>query len=118
MELPQRRKHRLEGYDYSRAGYYFVTICAKDRAELFWDLSDGVVFGHEPTVGAACGRPPLSEVGVCVRSEIDHLSHVYDTISVDKYVIMPNHIHMILRIDSVDGGRPQAAPTSVYCQQL
>ena len=48
--LPKRKTNRLTGYDYSRPGCYFVTICAKNRRYLFWDEFDW-------RVGAACGRP-------------------------------------------------------------
>ena len=63
------------------------------------------------SVGAACGRPPLSITGLCVQEEIRNLTQIYDALTVDKYVIMPNHIHMILRIHPPTSGRPQAAPT-------
>lgn len=43
-KLPERKCIRLKGYDYSQGGYYFVTICSKDRRSIFWD------------VGATCGR--------------------------------------------------------------
>ena len=36
-DLPKRRPNRLKGYDYSQAGYYFVTVCTKGRKELFWE---------------------------------------------------------------------------------
>ena len=37
MELPKRKRNRLKDYDYSSPGVYFVTICTKDMAELFWN---------------------------------------------------------------------------------
>ena len=43
-ELPLRKNIRLKNYDYSQAGYYFITICSKDKKSLFWE------------VGATCGR--------------------------------------------------------------
>lgn len=106
MELRQRKKNRLQGYDYSRAGCYFITICAGERAELFWDM-----VAENGSIGAACGRPPLSIIGLCVQEEIRNLTCVYDRVVVDKYVIMPNHIHIILCINPPTNGRPQAAPT-------
>ena len=106
MELRRRKQNRLQGYDYSRAGYYFITVCAGERAELFWDM-----IAENASVGAACGRPPLSITGLCVQEEIRNLTCVYDRLVVDKYVIMPNHIHMILRINPPTSRRPQAAPT-------
>ena len=51
-----RKPNRLEGYDYSQSGVYFLTVCTKGRAPLFWDLS-----WMSDTVGATCGRLPLSD---------------------------------------------------------
>lgn len=101
-DLPERKNIRLKGYDYSQAGYYFVTVCVKDRLNLLWE-----------SVGAACGRPPLSEIGIIIDTEINKIGKIYETVTIDEYVIMPNHIHMIitLKIELDINGRPQAAPT-------
>ena len=47
MSLPERKTLRLEGYDYSRAGYYFVTVCTQEKRHLFWDERRGG-FGNPP----------------------------------------------------------------------
>ena len=96
-ELPIRKSNRLHGYDYSCAGYYFITICTKDRKHLL------------SSVGANCVRPKLSDVGNVIDKEINVLSATYNNVTVDKYVIMPNHIHIILTI--TDCGRTEFAPT-------
>lgn len=101
MERPQRKPNRLPQYDYSRAGYYFITVCVKNREPLLWELP----------VGATCGRPPLSPLGMIVEEELRRLDHMYAHIGVDKFVIMPNHIHLILQIRPDGCGRPQVAPT-------
>lgn len=101
MDLPKREKNRLAGYDYSQPGGYFVTICTQDRKNLFWCTG----------VGAACGRQPLNGCGQIVDKQIKRLSDIYPMVQVDKYVIMPNHVHLIVRIDADEYGRPQAAPT-------
>jgi len=115
-KLPSRKPNRLQGYDYSRNGAYFVTICAKDRAEIFAEI---------PAVGAtALGRPyshpphspndpppthplvpthnypsiRLTEIGKCIDETI-HVANNGD-VHIDCYVIMPNHIHMIVAIRS------------------
>ena len=88
-ELPERKRIRLEGYDYSRAGYYFVTICVEDRNEML-----GTV-----VVGDAPPRVPiveLTEYGVFVEAQIQKISRIYPRVLVDKYIVMPNHIHMIV----------------------
>ena len=100
-----RKDIRLSEYDYSRAGAYFVTVCSRNREPLFWENS-----GNSTPVGATCGRPPLSETGKIVDREIQHLSDVYPGVWVEKYVVMPDHIHLLICIVN-EGGRPQVAPT-------
>jgi REP element-mobilizing transposase RayT len=82
--LHHRRSIRLKGYDYTRAGAYFVTICTKDRACLFGDVSDGVT--------------RLNQMGHIVRqcwlAIPDHFPHVL----LDEFVVMPNHVHGIIVI--------------------
>ena len=98
--LPKRKSNRLNGYDYSSCGAYFITVCTKDKQKLFWK-----------NVGAPIGRPGLSEYGIIVEKAINNISVKYPMISVDKYVIMPNHIHIILAINADEYGRPMGAPT-------
>ena len=85
-DLPVRKNIRLEGYDYSQAGMYFVTICVKDGHEIL-----GSVVGT-----TAPGRPlvELSPLGKCVDNTIQIANN--SNVKIDKYVIMPNHIHMIV----------------------
>jgi len=94
---------RLKGHDYSQNGMYFVTICTNGNRSLFWD-SD---------VGANCVRPPLSKAGIIIEEEISTLASAYPDVCVDNYVIMPNHIHMIIVISQppVSIERTQFAPT-------
>ena len=100
-ELPVRKIIRLKGYDYSNSGYYHITMCVKDRHEMLGAIN----------VGTNCVRPLLSEYGNIVKKEIAVLSETYDNVKVVKYVIMPNHIHMIIVIELDDSGRTQFVPT-------
>ena len=109
MDLPMRKNIRLKEYDYSQNGAYFITICIKDKHEILWE---------HPSVGAAFGRPippgnTLSEIGRRIDNEINKIETIYETVKIDKYIIMPNHIHMIILLYGATnrGGRPQAAPT-------
>jgi len=102
-ELPTRKNIRLKEFDYSSAGYYFITICVKDGHEVFW--------ADNANVGANCVRPRLSEYGNIAEKEISILSETYNTVDVVKHVVMPNHIHIILAITVDSGGRTQFAPT-------
>ena len=108
MEIEKQKKHpirkriRLEEYDYSKQGAYFVTICTKDRKKLFWD------------VGADIIRPKtimLSEIGEIVDRAICQIPNHYSNVCVDQYCIMPEHIHMIIRIERTENGRMISAPT-------
>ena len=97
-EPPKRKNNRLSNYDYSQNGAYFITICTKDKKPLLC------------CVGANCVRPLLSGIGQLVENEIFILSETYAGVGVDKFIIMPNHLHMIITIDC-GGGRTQFAPT-------
>lgn len=109
MEFKQRKKNRLVSYDYSSNGAYFVTICAKDRKNLFW------------AVGASSARPneiALSDIGLIVERAIQSIPIHYPQVSVDHYVIMPNHVHLLLQIYE-DERRAMLAPTvSRVIQQM
>ena len=97
----KRKQNRLEDYDYSQDGVYFVTICTKNHTEFFGKI----------TVGTNPVRLDLSDIGLTVDSEIIRLPNIYDGVSVSYRVVMPNHIHMIIEIKN--GGRTQFAPTKV-----
>ena len=105
--MNSRKKNRLEFYDYSQNGAYFVTICAKDKQKIFWN-------NQQCSVGAVSGRPQdkLNHLCLIVKIGIEKIPLYYQNITVDKYVIMLNHVHLIIRIDNNDiNGRPMTAPT-------
>ena len=65
-------------------------------------------------VGAIIGRPQdvtLSDCGKIVERAIQNIAIVYPSVLVESYVIMPNHVHLLLTIDVGEGGRPVVAPT-------
>lgn len=100
-DFPQRKRIRLKNYDYSQNGYYFVTICTKDKQPILWN-----------NVGADIIRPSLSEIGLLVDTAINEIPKRYPGVKIDQYVIMPNHIHLILILSMNDGcGRIISAPT-------
>lgn len=110
MDLPKRKRNRMEDYDYSLCGAYFVTICIANRQPVLWT-----------DVGASCARQQnieyvpfterLSDMGRTVNNEIQKMNSVYHNVSVGEYCVMPDHIHMIVFISDNNGGRPQVAPT-------
>ena len=103
MEFPKRKQNRLTEFDYSIPNAYFITICADKRKNLFWTDADTIV-----------NRPknvPLSSLGAVVRQSIEDIPKYYPAISVDHYVIMPNHVHLLLQIHTDSSGRSMIAPT-------
>lgn len=100
MNLRKRKHLRLHGFDYSCDGVYFVTVCTKDKQCIFWN-----------PVGADTIRPNsnLSEYGKIVYNAISEIENHYPYINVEKFVVMPNHIHLLLTIDS--GGQIISVPT-------
>ena len=95
MDLPKRKRIRLPDYDYSQNGAYFVTICTHQLQHLF-PLSD---------VGAApCGRP--SRATEIAEVWMQKLSDKFPGVHLDKYVIMPNHVHLLISVqrDDLAGG--------------
>ena len=108
MDRPKRKPNRLPDFDYSTPGAYFITICTKDRRNLFWT-----------DVGASIARPQLTRWGKITADSICDIPKHYPAVSVDHYVVMPNHIHILLQINTDADGRPMVAPTiSTVIQQL
>ena len=92
-----RRSLRLSGYDYSRAGAYFVTICVQDRMCLFGEIVDGVM--------------RLNEAGTIVRDEWLRTTIIRPNVELDAFVVMPNHLHGIIVLHDNRRGTLQRAPT-------
>jgi REP element-mobilizing transposase RayT len=137
--LRQTRKHvRLQDYDYGQNGAYFVTLCAKNRHNYFGKIIVGAAtcrpqneYTGELHIQAASsgGRLPplhpqneysgvyvaLSEYGKIVDDAIRKIHNVYNHVCIGRYVIMPNHVHLILNVGENDevlnDGRQVAAPT-------
>ena len=108
-EIPKRKKNRLNNYDYSNCGAYFLTICTADRRNLLWRNAPS-------DVGAIIDRPlnsELSPYGKIVEKAINEIPSIYPAVKIDHYVIMPDHIHLLLSIRADENGRPMVAPTTV-----
>ena len=92
-------------------GAYFITICTENRKNLLWQ-----------DVGASIARPQavtLSKIGKIVDIAIRNIPIHYPAVSVDRYVIMPNHVHLLLQICTDDNGQQLAAPSiSTVVQQM
>lgn len=88
--LNERKPTRLEGHDYSTPGAYFITICTKDRKHLLGKIVGCGDFDAPQMI--------LSDYGNILDKYINLMNKKYSHIKIDKYVIMPNHFHLILNI--------------------
>jgi REP element-mobilizing transposase RayT len=100
-ERPKRKPTRLKHFDYSANGLYFITICTENRKSILSTI---------PVVGEGSPLPQLSRYGKIVDEWIHKLPDNYPGISIDHYVIMPNHIHLLLSVIR-DDGRGDPSPT-------
>ena len=102
-KLPKRKQIRIEEFDYSTPGAYFITICSLNREKIFWSFRRGEL--SSPAI------LPLTDIGIIVDNEIKKMNGIYNNVKVDKYCIMPDHIHLIVSINADALGRTQFAPT-------
>lgn len=106
--MERRKSCRLKRYDYNRIGGYFITICTDMR---------GAVLGRVTVGGGACDAPQvrLSERGRLVELRLRDMEVRYPHIRVKSYVVMPDHVHLILMVQD---GTPQASsPTNAAIPQ-
>ena len=104
MELPNRKTVRLKDYDYSTPGYYFVTLCTKEKKKLLCDIvGTGVLDGPQVRFTAH---------GEIARKHLEEMANFYRDVKLEKYVIMPNHIHLLLHVYGVDGPSGRPVPTN------
>ena len=82
MVFYERRSPRIPNYDYSSCGYYFITICTKDKKCIFGEADR------------------LNDFGMIAESELIAIEMHYDSIIIDKCVVMPNHVHAIIAIQN------------------
>jgi REP element-mobilizing transposase RayT len=85
-----RKSIRLKGYDYSRKGLYFITICCQDRVCRFGHVEDGIMI--------------LNEFGQIANDEWMKLQHRFENFELDAFQIMPNHMHGIIKLNEMPAG--------------
>ena len=103
MEYSKRKRLRLEEYDYSTPGAYFITICTHERRCILSDIIVEADALDGPHVA-------LSSAGRIVEKYILTTDYI-PGIHVEKYVIMPNHVHMLLLVGACYGPPRASAPT-------
>ncbi len=84
MQLAKRKLPRLDGYDYSNANHYFITICTHEKNCIFGSIDI------------------TNEFGKIAENELKNIKSHFEYVYVDKYVVMPNHIHAIIVIENVE----------------
>jgi len=83
--MKERKQIRLKGYDYSKSGYYFVTICTQNRKEWFAKVKSRIM--------------QLNEFGEFAKTFWSEIPGHFDDVEIDQFSIMPNHVHGILIIE-------------------
>ncbi|MBQ5857146.1 MAG: hypothetical protein IIW55_07540 [Bacteroidales bacterium] len=74
---------RAYWHDYNH-GYYFITICTKNREYFFGEIHDG--------------KMTLSEIGLFADSYVDKINALYDDAQILSHIVMPNHVHLIISV--------------------
>ena len=102
---PHRQTIRLRTYDYNMPGAYFITVCTKNRMPILSRIDVGTVVLDGP-------QTTLTYYGQIADKHLREMQNFYEHIVIDKYVIMPNHIHLLLRIKpTVNGPSRTTVPT-------
>jgi len=91
--IHHRRSIRLKGYDYSKAGAYFITICSENRICRLGNIAVGA--------GLAPAQMILNEFGQIAHNEWMKLLERFTNFELDVFQIMPNHIHGIIVLNTV-----------------
>lgn len=104
--LPQRKHPRLNQYDYSSPGAYFITICTENRRCLLSHIV-GRGLGPAETVYTTYGK--------IAKEQLFLLEERYSNLKIDRYVIMPNHIHAIFILDEAVEINPRPTITDIVC---
>jgi putative transposase len=112
-DIHHRRSIRLQGYDYSGAGAYFITICTQNRECLFGNIIVGATPRGCPVLSPrGCPIPTpragpemvLNPAGAMVQTVWDEIPIHYTGTEIDEFVVMPNHIHGIIIIGAGNMG--------------
>lgn len=112
--LPKRKEIRLKNYDYSEPGVYFITICTKNKEKLLWNGELDLQNFDWEIVGEHSVRPqnlPLSKIGIVVEENLKKWNDTFENVYLSSYVIMPNHLHIMVVILSKQSGCTECPPT-------
>ena len=127
-ELPNRKPTRLKSFDYNNIGAYFITICTQNKQQILSRIVGGDVLdapqfatndgkAYQPVGGrrTTCFASPdapqtvkLLPYGKIAEKYLNQMNDFYSNIEIDRYVIMPNHIHIMLLV--LDDGASRTSP--------
>ena len=109
--VPERKANRLATYNYSQSGVYFITICSKNKRCTFGTIVGGGV--------PDAPRTRLSPTGKIVARQLGNMIAFYPHVRIEKYVVMPNHIHLLITIQQGPSGASRTPPpTSARASQI
>ena len=123
-EFPKRKSTRLKNFDYSSKGAYFVTICVRDRMKILSEIVRIDPTVSDKTIGIAVGEglaPPeftvkLKPCGEIVKEQLHLIEARFPSVTVEDYVIMPDHIHAVIFLnDKAGGASPSPTLDDVIC---
>ena len=92
-----RKSNRIPDYYYGSTGAYFITICSKNMEQIFNIISRSGILPPQTT---------LTDIGFVIEQEILRIPEIYGNVIISKFVIMPNHVHMIIEILDNGGKMP------------
>ena len=123
-ELPKRKSTRLKNFDYSSVGAYFVTICVRDRMRILSEIVRTDFAAIDKTMDVAVGEglaPPEITVkskpcGEVVKEQLGLIEARFPSVTIEDYVIMPDHIHAVIFLhDNAGGASPSPTLDDVIC---
>lgn len=104
VDFPTRKPTRLPHYDYSQNGCYFVTVCVKSRKPILSRIVGGDDLGAPKEIR-------LKPYGKIAEKYIQSIETAYGCVKVENYIIMPNHIHLLILTDTY--GAPRSSPPTL-----
>ena len=100
MDLLQRKQNRIPAFNYSETGAYFIPVCTHERKKLLSEILVGTAVPGCPQETVFVRLLPY---GIVADRYIRQMNAFYDVLSVDKYVIMPDHIHFLITVHGQPG---------------
>jgi REP element-mobilizing transposase RayT len=94
--MHNRKLPRLQSYDYSANGYYFITICTHDKKHLFGRIENGEML--------------LNESGHVAENELLNIPEHFPGVSIQPFVVMPNHVHAVIIIQHAQTREERSRP--------